>query len=72
MSKSVKVGLCGQGADELHAGYPRYKDLTQYNATVSSRINALIESVKHSLFTKNNYPSSFYDSKIHPFSYQKT
>ena len=66
MSKSVKVGLCGQGADELHAGYPRYKDLTQYNATVASRINALDESVKHSLFAKKNNPSSFYDSKIHP------
>ena len=66
MSKSVKVGLCGQGADELHAGYPRYKDLAQYNATVTTRINALDESVKHSLFSKNNYPSSFYDGKIHP------
>ena len=25
MSKKVKVGICGQGADELHAGYSRYK-----------------------------------------------
>ena len=24
MANHVKVGLCGQGADELHAGYPRY------------------------------------------------
>ena len=23
MSKNVKVGICGQGADELHAGYSR-------------------------------------------------
>ena len=40
--------------------------MTQYNATVASRINALDESVKHSLFAKKNNPSSFYDSKIHP------
>ena len=23
--KACQVGLCGQGADEIHGGYPRYK-----------------------------------------------
>ena len=41
MSRHVKVGLCGQGADELHAGYPRYGDLGQHNALLQQRMNAL-------------------------------
>ncbi|MBJ84584.1 MAG: asparagine synthase (glutamine-hydrolyzing) [Euryarchaeota archaeon] len=40
MAKSVKVGLCGQGADELHAGYPRYRDLESHRNIVNSRLNA--------------------------------
>ena len=40
MSKSVKVGLCGQGADELHAGYPRYRDLSAHRRLVDSRLDA--------------------------------
>ncbi|DAC62612.1 MAG TPA: asparagine synthase, partial [Candidatus Poseidoniales archaeon] len=40
MSKSVKVGLCGQGADELHAGYPRYKDLSSHRLSIDSRLDA--------------------------------
>ena len=40
MSQSVKVGLCGQGADELHAGYPRYKDLSSHRLSINSRLDA--------------------------------
>ncbi len=41
MSKSVKVGLCGQGADELHAGYPRYRDLNKHAKLINSRLDDL-------------------------------
>jgi len=40
MSESVKVGLCGQGADELHAGYPRYKNLEEHCQQIRSRLDA--------------------------------
>ena len=38
MSQHVKVGLCGQGADELHAGYPRYSDLRSHADLVQRRL----------------------------------
>ena len=41
MSKSVRVGLCGQGADEIHAGYPRYVDLNHHQQQLESRIALL-------------------------------
>ena len=40
MSQSVKVGLCGQGADELHAGYPRYKNLESHRQQIRARLDA--------------------------------
>ncbi|MDP7341209.1 MAG: asparagine synthase (glutamine-hydrolyzing) [Candidatus Thalassarchaeum sp.] len=39
MSKQVTVGLCGQGADELHAGYARYRDLNEHSRLVSNRLS---------------------------------
>ncbi len=38
MSDNVKVGLCGQGADELHGGYPRYQNLESHRETIFSRL----------------------------------
>ena len=40
MSSDVKVGLCGQGADEIHGGYPRYRDLSSHCELITSRLNS--------------------------------
>ena len=49
MAKKVKVGLCGQGADELHAGYPRYRDLTQHALLLRQRLQSLPQSIQTAL-----------------------
>ena len=41
MAKSVRVGLCGQGADEIHAGYPRYIDLQAHKNELQKRASML-------------------------------
>ncbi len=41
MSQSVRVGLCGQGADEIHAGYPRYTDLKSHQRELEHRLTML-------------------------------
>ncbi|MGB0174380.1 MAG: asparagine synthase (glutamine-hydrolyzing), partial [Candidatus Poseidoniaceae archaeon] len=41
MAQSVRVGLCGQGADEIHAGYPRYADLNAHRHELEHRISML-------------------------------
>ena len=38
-SKKVKVGICGQGADELHAGYSRYKKLNSHSKLIDERLS---------------------------------
>ena len=38
MAQDVKVGLCGQGADELHGGYPRYGELAAHRELVRGRL----------------------------------
>ncbi|MBT6923941.1 MAG: asparagine synthase (glutamine-hydrolyzing) [Euryarchaeota archaeon] len=41
MAEKVTVGLCGQGADELHAGYPRYRDLSQHARLIDARLASM-------------------------------
>ena len=42
MSRFVRVGLCGQGADEIHAGYPRYVRLNEHKKELENRLAMLI------------------------------
>ena len=39
MKGNVTVALCGQGADELHAGYSRYRNLPAHSKLVNSRMD---------------------------------
>lgn len=49
MSRHVKVGLCGQGADELHAGYPRYGQLGEYRNVLQERMQGLPDVMQQQL-----------------------
>ena len=49
MKKHVKVGLCGQGADEIHGGYPRYRDLQTHQKLVNSRLSSIDSSITNEI-----------------------
>ncbi len=53
MAKHVKVGLCGQGADELHAGYPRYGQLQHHGRELNQRMESLPERLRKALTSGN-------------------
>ncbi len=53
MSKVVRVGLCGQGADEIHAGYPRYVDLKHHQQQLEARMSNLDHPFAASLQTES-------------------
>ena len=70
MQKHVKVGLCGQGADELHAGYPRYRSLTKHTEVVNSRLKQIDESVTKPIINRNlDTNSCWYSSSLLPEDY---
>ncbi len=67
MRQHVKVGLCGQGADEIHAGYPRYKSLETHKNTVLERLNSIDDSVTKDILQKNlSSNSCWYSNSLHP------
>ena len=70
MRKQVKVGLCGQGADEIHAGYPRYKSLQEHRKLVLSRLQSIDESISSAVINRNlPVDSCYYSSSLHPDDY---
>lgn len=41
VGKSVKVALCGEGADELYAGYPTYRETDKFLSGVKNRFKSM-------------------------------
>ncbi len=70
MRKQVKVGLCGQGADEIHAGYPRYKSIEAHRNLVLERLNSIDDSVTTNILKKGlPLDSCWYSNSLHPEDY---
>ena len=70
MRKQVKVGLCGQGADEIHAGYPRYKSIDGHRNLVLERLNSIDDSVTANILKKGlPLDSCWYSNSLHPEDY---
>ncbi len=65
MSRHVKVGLCGQGADELHGGYPRYGDLKAHGAHLNTRMQALPNTHRHALTNHALLPDEGWYQEFH-------
>ncbi len=70
MRQHVKVGLCGQGADEIHAGYPRYKSLDGHRKVVLERLHSIDDSVTSKIMEKSlPLDSCWYSNSLHPDDY---
>ena len=70
MRKQVKVGLCGQGADEIHAGYPRYKSIDGHRNLVLERLKSIDDSVTANILKKGlPLDSCWYSNSLHPEDY---
>ena len=70
MKQHVKVGLCGQGADEIHAGYPRFKSLEGHRKMVLERLNSIDDSVANDIVKKNlPLDGCWYSNSLHPEDY---
>ena len=67
MAKHVKVGLCGQGADELHGGYPRYGSMRAHGQTLRERMSALPKAYQAALEGGNlQRVEGWYNPSHHP------
>jgi len=80
MSNSVKVGLCGQGSDELHGGYPRYQNLIEHKQLIQSRLelcehefaNEILNSTieKPGWTGKSHQPEIVFDNLLSTLQYE--
>ncbi len=66
MSESVTVGLCGQGSDELHAGYPRYQNLAGHRDIIRSRLEACEHQFAEKILTSSIHQPGWTGSSHQP------